>query len=197
MKLLGAAVALLAILWGQAPAQTVSGIAPVLQSTPPMGSSTGPAPAGIPLGSTELSARGESPVILPLGTAFPSQATGQQTPGIPLGGNLPTLASGLAGTAVGGPATAGQSAGANCAVPGGLSGTLPQRLFSGSPAMGPQASGASGCVNSAAAAIPNGSTGTALYRPRAGGLGIPLGASELANSGTAGVVQASPALPGY
>jgi hypothetical protein len=196
MKLLGAAVALLAISWEHAPAQTVSGIAPVPQSTQPMGSSTGPAPAGIPLGSTELSARGESPVILPLGAAFPSQATGQQMPGIPLGANFLTLAPGLAGTAAGEPATAGQRSGANCAVPGGLSGTLPQRLFSGSPAMGLQASGASGCVNSAAAAIPNGSTGTALYRPR-GGTGIPLGASELANSGTAGIVQASPALPGY
>ncbi len=197
MKASCATAVLLAGLCGPAQAQTVNGAIPVVPSVPALRSGTAVGPAGIPLGSTELAVPGESPVILPLGAAFPTLGTSLQMPLAPLGGTTGAIApyAAGAGSAGFGPAP-GQGAGANCGANAGLSGTLPARLFSGSPAMGPQASGAANCMGSGSVSTAKGSASPA-YRPPAGRSGIPLGASELPANGTSGAIPATPALPGY
>ena len=193
MKALSAAAVLLAGFCGPAVAQTANSTAPVVPSVPAVQSGTSSGPAGIPLGSTELAPPGESPVILPLGAAFPSLGSSLQMPPSPLGGTAGAIAPYTAGA---GSAVPGQNSGANCAAATGLSGTLPARLFSGRPAMGLQASGAANCQSSGSVNITNGNAALA-YRPLAGRSGIPLGASALPGNGTAGVIAATPALPGY
>ena len=161
MKASCAAAVLLAGLCGPAQAQTANGVPPVAPSVPALQSGTAAGPAGIPLGSTELAAPGESPVILPLGAAFPSLGTSLRTPLAPLGGTAGATAPYGAGAGSAGLSLApGQGAGANCAANAGLSGTLPARLFCGSPAIGPQANGAANCMGS-------GSVSTLLALPKA------------------------------
>jgi hypothetical protein len=158
------------------------------------------APAGIPLGSTELQTHGESPAIIRPGFT-PLTGTGATGPsGIPLGSTQLTNPGLSPSRRLVTPS--GCSASASMGSP---SRALPARLFDGNAPQGlvygaPGQLPGSGMSVSRAASLYAGcsslplQTGTVMQQgaPMQGRTGIGMGASELTNNGLSGIVSAIP-----
>jgi hypothetical protein len=174
---------------------TSAGVSPAIQPDVP-----DVAPAGIPLGSTELQTHGESPAIIRPGIT-PLTGTGAPGPsGIPLASTQLTNPGLNPSRRLATPS--GCSASASMASP---SRALPARLFDGNAPQGLVYGAAghlpgSGMSVSRAASLYAGcaslpfQTGAVMQQgaPRQGRIGIGMGASELTNNGLSGIISAVP-----
>jgi hypothetical protein len=157
---------------------------------------TGVAPAGIPLGSTELQTPGESPAIIRPGFTAITGSGAAGPSGIPLGSTQLTNP----GLSPSSPLVTPSGCSARASV-GSPSRALPSRLFDGNAAQGltygapgqlPSAGMGTSRAASLYAGCASGPVQTGAVMQQGGTAGIGMGASELTNNGLSGIITAVP-----